>query len=182
MAPGSSLTHNDLEHTTFSLSESMVLQWSENFSLLETKWYYNMFSLEEELVPSLGMYLCVSRSHPLFHLILNPQQIPPISQAKVWISRPGALLSSWQEESSGKEALRSVKTLVVFPESEMLQSPDSSIMGCLDFLSRCACQELIRARIVWMDFGELQMSYRGLSAVAGYGKPFSASPSHLEQN
>lgn len=115
MAPGSSLTHNDLKHITFSLSESMVLQWSDNFSLPETKWYYNVFSLEEELVPSLGTYLCVSRSHPLFHLILNPQQIPPISRAKVWICRPWALLSSWQEESSGKEALRSAKTLVVSP-------------------------------------------------------------------
>lgn len=33
-----------------------------------------------------------------------------------------------------------------------------------------------------MDFGELQMSYKGLSAVAGYGKSFRASPLHLEQN
>lgn len=33
-----------------------------------------------------------------------------------------------------------------------------------------------------MDFGELQMSYKGLSAVAGYGKSLNASPLHLEQN
>lgn len=32
-----------------------------------------------------------------------------------------------------------------------------------------------------MDFGELQMSYKGFSAVAGYGKSLNASL-HLEQN
>lgn len=61
------------------------------------------------------------------------------------------------------------------------RAPTPALQAVLIF-SADVRQKLIRTRIVWMDFGELQMSYKGLSAVAGYGKSFRASPLHLEQN